>query len=250
MSGGKYMKRKAWGGTIIAVIIAVIIAIMIIIMVNSNSQTEKVVEKSYNDNPIETTLYYNGKKYYELGNLSDYYASQGKKIPNSINNFGVYNLFVNERMDLSEYTAYLFPDDSRWIEHNTYYIYKNDSKEHPIVIFEKNNMPLGPSDGWYYFSEDFEFQMPTVRTDLVYEILLTNDTSNILWSTNHTEEIKQIISALQKSENICCVLNNYTNVPWKFLYVRYSNNPFVENIGWQDNGCFILNNTGDNTVCS
>lgn len=230
------MKRKVWSGIIIA--IAVIIAIAIVTMMNNNSKIENIVEKSYNDNPIGVTLNYNGKRYYELSDLSKYYFSQGKKLPNSINNFGEYNLFINERMDLAEYTTTLFPDDSRWIEHNTYYIYKNDSKEHPIVIFEKNNTALGPSDGWYYFSEDFNFYMPTLETDFVSEVLLTDDTSHILWSTNHSEEITKIISALQTKSNICSLLNEHTDTQWTFLFVRYPNFPFAECIGKQDNGVF------------
>lgn len=182
-----------------------------------------------------TTIIYNGKTYYEQGDLSEYpHIVNENNIPRTINDLEPYFLLNNDKRDLSEYLNLLTnlkKYQHYWIEPNRYFIYNTDIKESPLLIFEKNSSALGPSDGWYYFSEDFQFNnMPTIYNSQVKSVVLQDfQNQNILVEIKDGTD--EIIQCIKDRKNICTLFPNIDNKVGYLVFVQFWDYPLSLEIG-------------------
>ncbi len=214
------------------------------------------IQKTYTEN-ADVILTFNGIKYYRL----DYWAAQGKNVPLSYYDFYPYVLLeiqmenLQEHVDvlptLEEYQYYFIaPKD-------TYYVFSSDSQKQPTLIFEKNRSIGGPSDGWYYFSKDFSFDMPTVEEDTVKEFLVLDDANQEIKRIRDTVQIQHLVDCcIQKENVIMSELLEMTQKSWT-LYAVFANFPFAQKVAtgnktdvWYvlKNGETIYSKTGDASV--
>lgn len=218
--------------------ICVLILVSIILGVgaftyNNRGQVQKpAVEKSYDKDKGLTLLSYNGQTYYELDSLSHYKAQNGISIPDSINDFEPYELRCAEQVDLKSYLNELSGEQGihYYMQKDHYFIYDTDSWEHPAIIFEVNKTAAGPSDGWYYFVENFDFTMPTVTTGEIHTVLLMDNEFNVVWTIQNQDVIHDLIDMFYRKEDVREFLYGQTKENWSFLYVCYMGTPFIQRI--------------------
>ncbi len=233
---------------IVACLCAIVMALVILIFAlqNDNNDTINAIhEKSASDTDI-STIVYNGQEYYELYELSA--SRKDFNIPSDIYEFGDYIQFSSDRVDLEHFLDLLPPLESKnySLPRNKFFVYKNDRKDHPTVIFKRDYGAGGPSDGWYYFIEGFDFQMPEIGKNTVSEIVLTDDIGNAVYSINNTDQVEPILSAILKREDIFPILQDCTEKQWVYLYVYYADFPFAQGIGWSDGQIFKYREAEEN----
>lgn len=192
------------------------------------------VSKSYTTETQNAILTYNGKKYYNLQDFHKYITSESQTIqsPYSIQDFYPYELLETDRVHLKDFldtlpkleTGYYYADKH-------YYIFKNDAKDFPHIIFEENTFPGGPSDGWYYIAEDFDFVMPNIQKDEIIAFVIYDDSWNEIQRITDKAQIKDITQGILNKTDISPTLNNAGDC-WR-LYGVYSNCPFSQIIAMQ-----------------
>lgn len=115
---------------------------------------------------------------------------------------------------------------------DSFFMYENDFEKN--IIFIENKGPGGPSDGWIYIKEGYEF--PTADVNDISSIFITiNNTnpnkSNIVKinSNNYNEMINAIKSHKDFQNLLPCE-------DWIALYIEYKNSPLTEKIAKNDDG--------------
>ncbi len=130
-----------------------------------------------------------------------------------------------------------FSDSTEFrLEKDKYFVCKNDSIKAPIIIYKKNDSVVG-SHGWFYIRNDFDFILPNVNSHQIVEVFA--DWNPRTWDTTDAQVINEIKTAITKKANLIPIIDNYAGNSWSILYIRYDNSPFVQRIGWKENGEFV-----------
>lgn len=184
-----------------------------------------------------TSFIYNGEKYYELEEL--------RKI-------GVYNDTFELENDYI-YPYYFVEDMKSEVNYVTYdksffsilcadriFEYQNDLER--SILFVENNNVSGPSEGWYYVKDEFEF--PNLNNDIVSSIFITTDMdtpneSNII--EINADVYAEIISEIKEHGDFKEFLPQRE---WSALYIKYSNSPLAERIARNDEGIIVWQEGG------
>lgn len=233
------MKKKLL--SILFICLAVSIAVISFTIYDSVTGI-MIIEKNYTQDvrgAFTATLTYNSQTYY-YAQIVD--TEDPKIIHNFWLDFFPYDLLSMRRIPLNDCVSSLPSLDNgahyRKISKN-YYIFENDSTEHPIVIFEKNTSAAGPSDGWYYFLEGYDFIFPILNKNEVEKfILLDSHFSRIIAEIDDKTQIRNVITFIEEKRDLIGFLRQYADES-VYMYAVYKDTPWVQRIGAYENNEFV-----------
>lgn len=201
------------------------------------------VIKTYNSENHYATLVFNGIEYYSLKSYPRYITNDQESIQTSfsVEEFYPYQLLEVNRVAIEELFDRLptLKNGYHYYTNEKYYIFENDSKVIPSIIFEKNTLPGGPSDGWYYVSKDFKFDMPTIEDDGIVAFVVYDNSWNEIKKITDEVQIKNIVQNIKFTSDLSTILN-ISEANWK-LYAVYLNCPFSQAIAVSNQGTVSVN---------
>lgn len=197
-----------------------------------------VVQRKQNQE-IRTIQYYNGKSYYYLYDYYEHFSNK-KDIPTEAELFYFYYLPPDKRIDIEDCIQQLPPlsnNEKYSIEGKRFYIYQDDDIKNPIFIFEKNDTPIGVSDGWIYVSEDFDFMFPEIQSQQPIAFIVYDTSWNIIDTVTNSETIERIIEDIRLKKDITDYLSVATTIEYR-IYAKFDNSPFLQNIALNNDSGF------------
>lgn len=201
-----------------------------------------VGSKSYSD---IYSFIYEGSQYYELEDLEREFGTN-VVLDSSLAccPYRPYYL-VYEKKDETQYAQYAVNGRNLWNASGAdkFFEYENDSEKNVIFIEPSVPTPGGPSYGWYYIKEGFQF--PTVDKNKVSAILIS-DVYDASGGSDQIEIEGYYYTRLDEKlypQLISCIIehkNYYELLPEKYkentLMVQYEDCPlFAEEIAWYSN---------------
>ena len=207
MEGEKMKKR-------LLIVAFTFIFIMIVFLLSACSGT---TPKTIVITEGEESITYNGVIYKEFDYMYDF--QKGFILP------------AWEKVDFSTLI-----DEDEYVPKGTYYVYKHDNYDSPCVFYKENTTPLGVS-GWLYIRDDFDLLFYDLEKSEIVEVRALYIPEG--WTTQDKDVIDRIKQAMINKENLVPIISEYTDVKWTQIYVRYENSPFLQKIGYKEDGDFV-----------
>lgn len=197
-----------------------------------------IIQRSSNQE-MRTIQYYNGKSYYYLYDYHMHFSNQ-KTIPNEAELFYFYYLPPENRIDIEVCISQLPPlsqTEKYSIQSNQFYIYQGDDVKNPILIFEKNNTPLGVSDGWFYVAEDYDFVFPEIQLQTPVAFVIYDTSWNIIDTVTNSDTIQRLLQDISQKKEIIDYLPVSNAIEYR-IYAKFDSSPFMQSIALNNDSGF------------
>lgn len=185
---------------------------------------------------VASLLFFFGYKTYAIednGETLIYNNSVYTQIPYDFEFGQSRELLPDDRIDIAKV---LINKEKTYVFPKTYYVYKGDTFDSPNVIYEENKS-FGVS-GWLYIKNGFNYASADIESSEIIEVFAEYIDK---WSTEDKAVIERVKTAILNGEDLVPIISEYTDIEWSRLYIRFENTPFVQQVGWQENGKFQYN---------